>query len=116
MKTKALIQIFKKLMVLIILVSLFTALSCSKRNDYKWMNYDETFCSDAWNFNTNNEVLKQNVVDYFKVKSVTIYDLEIFVSKEAELSTTCTNKTGRVIKCKLKGSNSSTMKSSSFYD
>lgn len=80
------------------------------------MSYDETFCADAWTASNNNETLKQNVVAYLKGKDITVYDSEIFVAKDAEPSTTCANKTGRVIRCKVKERSVSDIKSFGFYE
>ncbi|MEI6020171.1 MAG: hypothetical protein WCR21_03515 [Bacteroidota bacterium] len=103
----------------ILFVLLFVLLffgACRKSSNYKWLNYDETFCADAWSASNNNETLKQNVVEFMKTKDITVYDSEIFVAKDAEPSTTCSNKTGRIIKCKIKEGKAFDIKAFGFYE
>jgi hypothetical protein len=100
--------------LLIGLVVVFIA--CNKANHYVWVFCDETYCSNGWTASNNNEALKQNVVDYYKGKGTTIYDLEIFSDRDAETNTTCFNKTGRRVKCKIKNHDLKKMKAEGFYE
>lgn len=116
MNFKDKINIWVKLS-LILLFSVFVTLSsCNKKNDYSWYSYDETNCMDAWTYSTNNETLKDNIVSYFKTKNITVYDIEIFVSKNAEPLMNCSSKTGRVIKCKVKNRDEASIKNAGFYE
>lgn len=81
-----------------------------------WLKYDETYCADAWAYDGNNEILKQHVEDFLKSKDIKVYDSEIFVAMDAEPSTTCSNKTGRQIKCKIKEGSVSDIKSYGFHE
>ena len=99
----------------LVLVILFS-LACQKSGRYKWVNYNETHCSDAWEYNINNEKLKDNITSYLKRKNITVYDVEIFSDGVAENSTSCDAKTGRRIKCKLVKSKVDNIKKEGFYE
>jgi hypothetical protein len=116
MNFKDKINIWAKLSLILILGLFITLSSCNKKNDYSWYSYDETNCLDAWTFSSNNETLKDNVVSYFKTRDITVYDIEIFVSKDAEPLKDCASKTGRVIKCKVKNRDASSIKNAGFYE
>ncbi len=111
----------RKTLILIVLVSLMVSVtsvltSSCKSNSNKWVYYDETYCADFWKYSGNNEVLKQNIVDFFKTEGVSILDLEIYVDRTEEINNTCQNKTGRRVKCKVKEKDVSRMKSRGFYE
>lgn len=95
---------------------LLLASACNKTNQYKWVYYNETYCSDAWSQSSNNEALKNNIIDYFKAKNVEIHDIEIFSDRDVESQSSCSNKTGRRIRCKVKPKHVDEMKSAGFYE
>ena len=99
--------------LLVSLLSLFL-MNCSK-SKFTWMYYDETSCSDKWTFDINNEKLKDNVIAYMDTKGVKILEIEIYVDGTAEACTACTCKTGRRIKCKVKGREEDNLQSEGFY-
>lgn len=110
----------RKTILLYFLVSLITAgalinTSCKSNNNI-WVFYDETYCSDVWKYNSNNEALKQNIVDFFKTEGVSILELEIYIDRPEEVNNTCQNKTGRRVKCKVKKKDLSRMQSRGFYE
>jgi hypothetical protein len=86
---------------LLILVLFIAFSGCTKQGKVRWVYYEETRCADKWTFTNNNELLKQNVVDYLATKGVKVYELEIFASSPAETCSACICKTGRLIKCKI---------------
>lgn len=88
--------------------------ACNK-NMYVWVYYDETYCSNAWETSNNNESLKQNVIELYKGKGISIYDIEIFNDRDPEQNLNCFNKTGRRLKCKIKNKDLSKSKSEGFY-
>lgn len=90
-------------------------MGCTKSN-MKWVNYDETQCADRWEFNINNEKLKENVTSYYKGKGVRIYDIEIYTDHGPETCLECNCKTGRRFHCKVKNGDLSSMKSDGFYE
>ena len=89
---------------------------CGKSSNVRWVFYDETNCSDKWTYTNNNEVLKDNIVDYMDSKGVKIFEIEIFTIVEAESCHECSCKTGRQIKCKIKKGDLSNAKSEGFYE
>src|SRR6187401_3409522 len=93
------ITIFK--FAAIFLVVLFMS-GCGKSSNVRWVLYDETNCADKWTFNNNNEILKNNIVEYMDGKGVKIFEIEIFRQVEAESCGECTCKTGRQVKCKVR--------------
>jgi len=105
-----------KIVLLFALFSIFLGYACRKSSHYVWLSYNETQCADAWPISTNNETLKNNIVDFFKSKGITIYDTEIFASYDAETFNSCSSKSGRVIKCKIKENQVSDIKSYGFYE
>src|SRR5687768_14408812 len=99
--------------LLITLLSFFL-LNCSKSR-FVWMYYNETSCSDKWSFDLNNEKLKDNVTAYLDTRGIKVLEIEIYVDGTAETCTACTCKTGRRIKCKVKGKEEGDMGSEGFY-
>lgn len=90
--------------------------SCNKPLKERWVYYDETYCADAWTYSGVNEVLKLNVIDYFKTKNISIYDIEIFVDRQAEQNNSCLNKSGRRIRCKIGKRDLEDIKIHGFYE
>lgn len=90
-------------------------MSCNKTN-MKWVYYDETICADRWEFNINNEKLKDNVTSYFKSRGVRIYEIEIFTDRAPDNCSNCDCKTGRRFKCKVKRLDVSSMNAEGFYE
>jgi hypothetical protein len=107
---------FAKTGLIVLLVALLLGVGCGKRFTYKWVYYDETYCSDVWKTSANNETLKQNVIDYLDAKGVKVFDIEIFSDKTAESFVSCDNRTGRRFKCKIKEINLSKVKGLGFYE
>ena len=106
----------KGLITLLLLAGLsFFMFSCGK-NNMKWLYYDETVCADKWEYNINNERLKDNVTSYFDGKGVRIYEVEIFNDRTAESCLECHCKTGRRVKVKVKKHDVSSMKAENFYE
>jgi hypothetical protein len=110
---KSTLSFFK--LAAIILVVLFTT-GCSKSSKMRWILYDETNCADKWTFTNNNEVLKENIVDYMEGKGVKIFEIEIFSLAQAESCSECSCKTGRQVKCKIKKGDLDNAKSEGFYE
>jgi hypothetical protein len=106
----------KVAVLLSLLLTLSVFYGCKVKSGYKWVFYDETYCSDDWKASNNNETLKQNVVNYFDGEGVTIYDIEIYSDRDIEPYNSCNNKTGRRIKCKIKSHDLSTLKGAGFYE
>lgn len=86
--------------LLILLVSF--GVSCKKRNEIKWIGYNETRCADQWEANNNREKLKQNVVSYCATKGIEIFEIELFIVADPDKCFDCECKTGRQFKCKIK--------------
>jgi hypothetical protein len=102
---------------IVILISvILLSFACQKSGRYKWVYYDETHCSDAWEYNLNNEKLKDNITNYLKRKNITVYDVEVFSDRVAETNTSCDSKTGRRFKCKLVKSKVDDIKKEGFYE
>ena len=91
-------------------------ISCDKSSRETWAYYDETYCADKWTQSGNNETLKQNIIDYFKPKGVEIFDIEIFVDRDAENSSQCFNKTGRRVRIRVNKSDLDDVKAIGFYE
>ncbi len=104
----------KTLLCLMGLFVLF-AWSCNKPLHERWVYYDETHCADAWVHNNTNELLKDNIIAYFKTKDIEIYEIEIFTDREPESCYSCGCKTGRRIKCKIRKRDVDDMKQNGFY-
>lgn len=90
--------------------------SCNKPLKERWVYYDETYCADGWVYSGVNEVLKQNIIDYFKAKNISIYDIEIFVDRQADQNSSCLNKSGRRIRCKIGKRDLDEIKEHGFYE
>lgn len=103
---------FKSTFLILVVTTLL--FGCGKSN-VKWVVYDETYCADKWDYNINNEKLKDNVVSYMKSKSIKIYELEIFSDRTAESCSACTCKSGRRFKCKVKKNDVNDAKALGFY-
>jgi hypothetical protein len=93
----------KKLYAILFLLSI-VLFSCTKTRNIAWMYYDETQCADKWAFTNNNEMLKDNVMNYLKSQKVKAYEMEIFNNTAPESCTACTCKTGRRYKIKIRHS------------
>ena len=89
---------------------------CGKNINVKWMYYAETQCADRWTMTNNNEVLKDNITNYFQSKGVKILELEIFRNGDPEPCNECACKSGRTIKVKVKKHDSDDMKAEGFHD
>src|SRR4051812_38756814 len=92
-------SIYKLAAIVLVVLSIS---ACSKSSKVRWVLYDETNCSDKWAYTNNNEVLKDNIVNYMDSKGVKIYEIEIFRIVDAESCSECSCKTGRQVKCKIK--------------
>ena len=99
-----------------LLAALFVFVTCGKRNDILWVYYDETNCADRWQPNHNNELLKDNLKEYYDTKGVHIYDVEIFLDRTPEGCPDCLCKTGRRFKAKIKGKDLKALKADGFYE
>lgn len=86
----------------IVVFTLTALLGCKKPINVRWFNYSETKCADRWEWNMNNERLKDNVVTYLGTKGVKVLEIEIFIDSASEECQACTCKSGRRIKCKVK--------------
>lgn len=106
------------ILVLLLVLGVFALFvpGCKKNTTYKWVNYDETFCADGWEFTANNETLKNNITEHFNKKDIKIYDIEIFTDRDPEQFLICSNKTGRRLHCKVKLKNLDDMKAMGFYE
>jgi hypothetical protein len=109
------IQYFYQFRVLIVLGLLCVLVSCAKTSTVRWVVYDETYCSDKWDYNSNNEKLKENVVAFLKNKGIKVLELEIYSDRTPEQCANCTCKSGRRIKCKIKKRDVSDANSLDFY-
>jgi hypothetical protein len=89
---------------------------CGKSGNVKWVHYDETYCSDKWDYNASNEKLKENVVNYLDKNGVKVFEIEIFNDITPDACTDCTCKTGRRMKCKIKKREVKNVKSLGFYE
>lgn len=89
---------------------------CSKSGRVRWIHYDETYCSDRWDHNINNEKYKDNVVAYLKKQNVKVLEIEIFTDRTPDSCTDCTCKTGRRVKCKIKRNDLKAAKKEGFYE
>lgn len=108
--------LFRTLLFLLVLCVLFIV-SCTKPIRERWVYYDETYCANPWPVNNTNEILKQNIVDYFKAKGIDIYDIEIFSDRTPEACPgTCDCKSGRRVKCKVAKRDVDDMKANGFYE
>lgn len=105
-----------KLIKLYILCAFFSCivLGCTKSN-FIIMFYDETSCSDKWDYNSANEILKDNVVAYLKKQGIKVLEIEIFGDGTIQTCKTCDCKTGRRVKCKVRKREEDNMKSEGFY-
>lgn len=102
--------------IFISLVFFVIVYSCAKPVSVKWVYYNETICSDRWEFTNSNEVLKNRVSDYMKSKGVKVYEIEIFIDGTKDGCTECQCKTGRRFKCKIGKKDLSEAKSEGFYE
>ena len=99
----------------LILITLLALNGCQKLNVI-WVKYDETQCSDQWDYNDNNEVLKEHVETYLKGKGVKVLEMEIFIDADPQQNcSACTCKTGRTIKVKIKKRDLDDAKNLGFY-
>jgi hypothetical protein len=110
-----LVQHLPKLRILLFLLILSGSLS-DCQSSVQWMIYNETYCSDKWTYDINNEKLKDNVVAYLKSNGVKVYEIEIFSDLTPETCTACTCKSGRRIKCKVPRRDVSAAKKQGFYE
>lgn len=94
---------------------LFAFADCGKRNKIEWIYYDETRCADQWEFNINNEKLKENIISTMEARGVDIIELEIFSDRTPSGCFECDCKTGRRIKAKIRGKDLSAAQSQGFY-
>lgn len=99
----------------LIIIAAVTA-ACGKSGRVRWVNYDETVCADKWEYNMNNERLKENVVNYFDGKGIKVFELEIFSDRSRDNCADCHCKTGRRIKCKVSKRDVNDMKAEGFYE
>jgi hypothetical protein len=79
------------------------------------MHYDETNCADKWEYNVNNEKLKDNVTEFLNKNGVKVFEIEIFGDGTKDNCTDCSCRTGRRIKCKIKKRDVKAIKSQGFY-
>lgn len=100
---------------LILILSAFV-LGCGKSGNVRWVQYDETYCADRWDYNINNEKLKENITTYLKDQGIKVLELEIFSDRTAETCRECTCKSGRRIKCKIKKRDVKEAKTLGFYE
>lgn len=114
-KKRNIFKVISGAVVLLLAIQLLLC-SCNKPLKERWVYYDETYCADAWTYSGVNEVLKQNIVDYFKEKNISIYDIEIFVDRQPEQNTSCLNKSGRRVRCKIGKRDLDDIKSHGFYE
>ncbi len=110
---KSTLSFFK--LATILFVVLFM-LGCSKSSKVRWVYYDETNCSDKWEYTNNNELLKKNIVEYMDSRGVKVFEIEIFIIVEAESCGECSCKTGRQVKCKIKKGDLENAKGEGFYE
>jgi hypothetical protein len=116
MVTRLLQHSFKlKLGLSVLVITAFLA-ACGKSGNVKWVHYDETRCADKWDYDINNEKLKDNVVSYLGSKGVKVFEIEIFTDIPAQPCTDCTCKTGRRIKCKIKKREVKNVTGEGFYE
>ena len=111
---KSLMTALRLRSLFLILAASFLFAGCGK-NQFVWMNYDETSCADKWSFDLNNERLKDNVTAYLDSKGIKVLEIEIFVDGTAETCLACTCKTGRRIKCKVKKKEEDNLQGEGFY-
>ena len=98
------------------LVLWFTvATSCAKHGNTYWLWYDQTLCSDKWGTYKNNEDLKRVMLEYFDSKSIKVYDIEIFSNGTVDGCLSCSCKTGKRIKLKVKKRDLKAIKEEGFY-
>lgn len=101
----------------IVLLAILLAFGgCGKRNDIMWVYYDETNCADKWKHHQNNEMLKDNMMQYYEGEGIRVYDVEIFSDRTAEGCAECLCKTGRRFKAKIKGKDLKDLKADGFYE
>lgn len=111
------VQHISKLKVLFaVLVFPIMLISCGKSGNVKWVYYDETYCSDKWDYHVNNELLKENVAGFLKGKGVKVYEIEIFNDRTPDTCTDCSCKSGRRIKCKIKKREVKNVRGLGFYE
>lgn len=87
---------------------------CNKSN-VRWLHYDETNCADRWEYDVNNERLKDNVVEYLKKKGVKVFEIEIIVDGTKDNCSDCSCRTGRRFTCKVSKWDVKEAKSLGFY-
>jgi len=99
---------------LILFVVSVVFFGCNKSN-FRWLTYDETYCSDKWAYTLNNEKQKDNIVAYMDKQGVKVFEIEIFNDRTPDSCKDCNCKSGRRIKCKIKKRDESLIKKEGFY-
>ena len=108
-------RMFRTFFVLSSLIAVIVA-GCGKSGSVRWVHYDETFCADRWERSSNNEKLKENIVNYLDEKGIKVFEIEIFSDRTADNCTECTCKSGRRIKCKVSRRDAKDIKKEGFYE
>lgn len=109
-------RFYKFRTLLILLAGIVMFFGCGKNGNVRWVHYDETQCSDKWEYSVNNEKLKENVTAYLEKKNVKVFEIEIFTDRPSDGCADCYCKTGRRIKCKIKKNDVKEVKGVGFYE
>ena len=77
------------------------SMECARNDNSTCIFYEETGCADPWGNHPSDQILSQEILNYFLSKGATLFDIVFLNTGNAQVCNACHCKTGRIIEAKI---------------